>query len=63
MEFSEKLKDFFLKNSRFRQLELVTVAEKSPKKPEIWSHDRKLTIAGLPADNDDLLLDPARVLP
>ena len=30
-EFSEKLKDF-LKNSRFRQLELVTVAEKRPKK-------------------------------
>ena len=36
-EFSEKLKDF-LKNSRFRQLELVTVAEKRPKKkPEINS--------------------------
>ena len=33
-EFSEKLKDF-LKNSRFRQLELVTVAGKRPKKPGI----------------------------
>ena len=31
-EFSEILKDFFLKNSRFCQLELVTVAEKRPKK-------------------------------
>ena len=31
-EFLEKLKDFFLKTSRFRQLELVTIAEKRPKK-------------------------------
>ena len=29
-EFSEKLKDF-LQNSRFRQLEMVTVVEKRPK--------------------------------
>ena len=34
-ELSEKLKDFFLKNSRFRQLELVTIAEKRQKKPAL----------------------------
>ena len=36
-EFSEKLKDFFL-NSRCPQLELVTVAEKRPKKACDYGH-------------------------